>query len=30
MNSEESKELYKRIINYVDYALPLYEKEGKS
>lgn len=30
MNSEESKELYKRIIDYVDYALPLYEKEGKS
>lgn len=30
MKSEESKELYKRIINYVDYALPLYEKEGKS
>ena len=30
MHSEESKELYKRIINYVDYALPLYEKEGKS
>ena len=30
MNSEESKVLYKRIIDYVDYALPLYEKEGKS
>lgn len=30
MESEESKQLYKRIIDYVDYALPLYEKEGKS
>ena len=30
MRSEESKELYKKIVDFIDYSLPLYEKEGKS
>lgn len=30
MQSEESKEFAKRLIDYIDYALPLYSKEGKS
>ncbi|MEF2919077.1 MAG: RNase adapter RapZ [Acutalibacteraceae bacterium] len=30
MSSEESQNLYKKIVDYIDYALPLYQKEGKS
>ena len=30
MNSAESKEFYKRLISFIDYAVPLYAKEGKS
>ena len=30
MSSTESQTLYKKIVDYIDYALPLYQKEGKS
>ncbi len=30
MDSEESQTLYKKIVDFVEYSLPLYEKEGKS
>lgn len=30
MDSEESKILYNKIVDFVEYSLPLYEKEGKS
>lgn len=30
LKSEESKEYLKRLIDFIDYALPLYSKEGKS
>ncbi|MEE0266277.1 MAG: RNase adapter RapZ [Acutalibacteraceae bacterium] len=30
MDSEESKTLYSKIVDFVEYSLPLYEKEGKS
>ena len=30
MSSEESQNLYNKIVDYIDYALPLYQKEGKS
>lgn len=30
MNSEESQEFLKKIIDFIDYAVPLYAKEGKS
>ena len=30
MESEESKILYQKIVDFVEYSLPLYEKEGKS
>ncbi|MEE0931389.1 MAG: RNase adapter RapZ [Acutalibacteraceae bacterium] len=30
MASEESKKMYDKIVDFVDYTLPLYEKEGKS
>ncbi len=30
MSSVESQTLYKKIVDYIDYALPLYQKEGKS
>ena len=29
MQTEEAKELFARIVGYLDYAIPLYEKEGK-
>lgn len=30
MSFEESRELFKRMLSYIDYAIPLYEKEGKA
>ena len=30
MSQEESKALYKRIVDYLECALPMYEKEGKA
>ncbi len=30
MDSEESQTLYNKIVDFVEYSLPLYEKEGKS
>ena len=30
MDSEESQTMYKKIVDFVEYSLPLYEKEGKS
>lgn len=30
MAHEEARELYARMINYLEYAIPLYEKEGKA
>ena len=30
MDSEESQTLYNKIVDFIEYSLPLYEKEGKS
>lgn len=30
MSFEESRELFKRMLSYIEYAIPLYEKEGKA
>lgn len=30
MNSDESREFYNRLVNFIDCAVPLYAKEGKS
>ena len=30
MGYEEARELFKRMVGYLEYAIPLYEKEGKA
>ena len=30
MEQEEARELFRRMVDYLEYAIPLYEKEGKS